>query len=88
MNINSAANSNLLGLQQLQSTVTSTPDALASSPQALASAAQSRTQEAATLTRETQTQQRVQAKDETQSINPSNAAYEAYLQTGRLDTFA
>lgn len=88
MNINSATNSNLLGMQQWQSAVMSTPNGLSSTPQALASAAQSRTQEAASMARETQTQQRVQAKDETQAITSSNAAYEQYLQTGRLDTYA
>lgn len=88
MNINSATNSNLLGMQQLQSAVMSTPDSTTSTPQALASAGQSRTQEAASLARETQTQQRVQARDETQATTSSNAAYEQYLRTGRLDTYA
>jgi hypothetical protein len=89
MNINSATNSNLLGLQQLQSAVTSTPaDTAASTPQALAGSGQSRTQEATALARETQTQQRVQARDEAQASTSSNAAYEQYLQTGRLDTYA
>jgi hypothetical protein len=88
MNINSATNSNLLGMQQLQSAVMSTPDNTSSTPQALASAGQARTQEAASMARETQTQQRVQARDETQATTSSNAAYEQYLQTGRLDTYA
>lgn len=88
MNINSATNSNLLGMQQLQSAVMSTPDNMSSTPQALANAGQSRTQEAATMARETQTQQRVQARDQAQASTPSNAAYEQYLQTGRLDTYA
>jgi len=88
MNINSATNSNLLGMQQLQSAVMNTPDSVSSSPQALAGAVQSRSQEAASMARETQTQQRVQARDETQSTTASNAAYEQYLKTGRLDTFA
>ncbi len=88
MNINSATNSNLLGMQQLQSAVMSTPDNTSSTPQALASAGQTRTQEAASMARETQTQQRVQARDETQASTSSNAAYEQYLQTGRLDTYA
>lgn len=88
MNINSAANNNLLGMQQLQSAVSSTPDNMSSTPQALASSGQTRTLEAASMARETQTQQRVQARDETQAARSSNAAYEQYLQTGRLDTYA
>jgi hypothetical protein len=88
MNINSATNNNLLGMQQLQSAVMSTPDATASTPQALATAGQNRTQEAANMARETQTQQRVQARDQAQATTSSNAAYEQYLRTGRLDTYA
>lgn len=88
MNINSATNNNLLGMQQLQSAVMSTPDATASTPQALATAGQNRTQEAANMARETQTQQRVQARDQAQATTSSNGAYEQYLQTGRLDTYA
>lgn len=88
MNINSATNSNLLGMQQLQNAIMSTTDNTSSTPQALASAGQSRTQEAASMARETQTQQRVQARDQAQASTSSNAAYEQYLQTGRLDTYA
>ncbi len=88
MNVNSATNSNQLGMQQLQSAVMSTPDTLAKTPQAMAGANQMRTQEAATMASETQTQQRVQARDQAQATTSSNSAYQQYLQTGRLDTYA
>lgn len=55
-------------------------------PQALASANQSRAQEALADARETQ--KRVQAQEQSSEPTANNQAYEQYLRTGRLDTYA
>lgn len=88
MNINSVNNSAQLANLQFESNISSSPNNLSTTPQALASASQSRSQESAAQIKETQTQQRVQARDEAQASSSSNAAFEQYLQTGKLDTYA
>lgn len=86
MNIHSAASDYLMPNRAL-ATYDVNSDMRQSAPQALASN-QSRAQEALTEARELQTQRRVQAEEQVQSMQTENSAYEQYLQTGRLDVFA